>query len=258
MKVLEKLNPYIFYLFIPPHHLKSQGYLEAINNWTEQQKMILHPTKTKNMIFNFSHNKQFSTNLSVKGEIVETLQETRLLGTHISSTLSWNSNTEKIVKDANKRLTLLHAASKFTSNISDLKHIYMSFIRSKLESSAVVWHSSLSEKNRRDLERVQKSAIKIILNKYYSSYEDALKTLKLDTLEKRREILCLKFAKNCLRNDKMKKLFPLEKHQHNMKTRSKSYFKVNKARTTRYKKSAIPFMQKLLNIDRKQNEKILT
>ena len=122
------------------------------------------------------------------------------------------------MKDTNKRLTLLHAASKFTSKISDLKLIYMSFIRSKLETSAVVWHSSLSDKNRRDLERVQKSALKIILKNHYTSYEDALKILNMETLDKRREMLCMKFAKNCLRNEKMKKLFPLEIHQHNMKT----------------------------------------
>ena len=80
-----------------------------------------------------------------------------------------------------------------------------------------MWHSSLSDGNRRDLERVQKSALKIILKNHYKSYEDALKVLKLDNLEKRREMLCLKFAKTCIKNEKMKTLFPLEKHQHSMK-----------------------------------------
>ena len=145
-----------------------------------------------------------------------------------------------------------------TGNISDLKLIYMSFIRSKLETSAVVWHSSLSDKNRRDLERVQKSAMKVILKNHYSTYEDALKILNIDTLDKRREILCKKFAKNCLKNEKMKKLFPIEKHQHSMKTRSQSFFKVNRARTSRYQRSAIPYLQKLLNADREEREKILS
>ena len=133
-----------------------------------------------------------------------------------------------------------------------------SFIRSKLETSAVVWHSSLSCKNRRDLERVQKSAMKVILKNQYSTYEEALKILNMDTLDKRREILCRKFAKNCLKNEKMKKLFPIEKHQHNMKTRSQSFFKVNRARTSRYQRSAIPYLQKLLNVNRKEREKILS
>ena len=41
----------------------------------------------------------------------------------------------------------------------DLLAIYESFIRSKLEQSAAVWHSSLSKCNEFDLERVQKSAL---------------------------------------------------------------------------------------------------
>ena len=57
----------------------------------------------------------------------------------------------------------LHRAAKFTNNVRDLKQIYMLQIRSKLEQSAVVWHSSLTRKNISDLERVQKSALKLIL-----------------------------------------------------------------------------------------------
>ena len=97
---------------------------------------------------------------------------------------------------------------------------------------------------------------KVILKGYNDNYENALKTLKLDTLDKRREMLCLKFAKNCLKNEKMKKLFPLEKQGHHMKKRSQSIFKINQARTSRYKNSAIPFMQRLLNEDFKKREKI--
>ncbi len=62
-------------------------------------------------------------------------------------------NTNNIVKETNKRMQLLHKASRFTNNTRDLKQIYMLQIRSKLDQSAVVWHSSLSQKNRNDLER---------------------------------------------------------------------------------------------------------
>ena len=99
--------------------------------------------------------------------------------------------------------------------------------------------------------------MKIILKNHYDNYENALKILKLDTLNKRREMLCLKFAKNCLKNEKMKRLFPLQTHHHNMKKRSQAMFKVNKSRTSRYRSSAIPFMQRLLNEDYKQRANIL-
>ena len=70
--------------------------------------------------------------------------ETKLLGTIFQNNLKWDKNTKEIVKDAWKRMQILHAARKFTSNIYDLKQIYTTFVRSKLEHSAVVWHSSLT------------------------------------------------------------------------------------------------------------------
>lgn len=133
----------------------------------------------------------------------------------------------------------------------------MAFIRSKLEQSAVVWHSSLTEGNRKDLERVQKAAVKIILKDSYSNYEEALKTLNLESLDKRRSRLCLKFAKNCLKNEKLKRMFPLASKEHNMDTRLKEKFEVYKAKTERFRKSSIPFMQNLLNQEAKKIQKIL-
>ena len=46
-------------------------------------------------------------------------------------------------------MLLLNKASKFTSQISDLTTIYKVFIRSILENSCVVWHSSLTEQANR-------------------------------------------------------------------------------------------------------------
>ena len=182
-------------VFIPGEHLVTQSNMEKVDSWTETKKMKLNIKKTKNMIFNFSKNNQFSTEIKMGNEVIETVTETKLLGTTITSDLSWNRNTDKIVKETNKRMQLLHKASKFTNNTRDLKQKYMLQIRSKLDQSAVVWHSGLTNKNRNDLERVQKSAVKLILGARYENYDDALKMLHLETLEKRREKMCLKFAK---------------------------------------------------------------
>ena len=78
---------------------------------------------------------------------------------------------------------MLHAARKFTTNIYDLKQIYTTFIISKVEHSAVVWHSSLTQDNRSDLERVQKAAVKIIMGNKYTDYNNSLKYLKLESLD---------------------------------------------------------------------------
>ena len=199
------------------------------------------------MIFNFSKKFQFCTNMSLEDEIIETEQETKLLGTFITNDLKWNKNTSEIVKSAFKRMQVLHRAETFTSNRRDLRTIYIAYIRSILEKSAVVWHSSLSEKNRKDLERVQKCAVFIIMGKNYKKYRESLKDLNLETLEKRRNNLCLQFAKKCLKNEKVKELFPKNNTKHEMKKRKTEKYLVKRIRTERYKASAIPNMIKLLN-----------
>ena len=144
-------------------------------------------------------------------------------------------------------MSFLHKASKFTSNVNDLKRIYMLQVRSKLEQSAVLWHFGLSQKNRNDLERVQKSAIKIILGKRYTSYSDALKKLNIESLDDRRKSLCLKFAKNCLKVNKLKKMFPKNSTKHDMSKRNLEFYRVNRTLTERHLNSAIPQMQRMLN-----------
>ena len=249
---------------IPTHNqvisrdkLKSQAQLECINDWTKEKKMKLNEKKTKNMTFNFTKKHQFVTKLKVNDKDIDMVSETKLLGTIITDTLSWDRNTEEIVKKGYKRMQLLNTAAGFTSAKKDLKDIYLTFIRSVLEQSAVVWHSSLTLRNRKDLERVQKVAVRVIMGKNYSNYKTGLKVLKLDTLEKRREMLCLRFAKNCTQNEKMKSLFPLNNSKHIMKTRKHKKYKTNKQNTKRFKKSALPYMRKLLNNECEKKKRII-
>ena len=154
-------------------------------------------------------------------------------------------------------MQLLHAAATFTYSKKDLRDIYQTFIRSVLEQSAVVWHSSLTNKNRSDLERVQKGAVRVIMGKNYKTYKKSLKILKLDTLEKRREKLCLQFAKKCTMNDKMKVMFPLHKTEHKMKIRNQKKYKILKANTKRMKQSALPYMRRLLNNEHEMKAKVM-
>ena len=59
--------------------------------------------------------------------------------------------------------------------------------------------------------------------------------------------MCLKFAKQCVKLDKMKKLFPRNVNAHKMNKRSTDIYQEVRANTERLKKSAIPAMQRLLN-----------
>ena len=228
-----------------------------INKWTEENLMELNAKKTKCMVFNFTKKHQFTTDLSLKNHRIEIVDQAKLLGLILTSDLKWDQNTDFLVKDANRRMVMLRAASKFTSDKHVLKQIYFSRIRCKLEQSAAVWSSSLTKKNSDDLERVQKSAVRIIFGKPYESYSQTLKELGIMRLCERREIICLKFAKNSLKLNNFKRLFPEHVNHHDMKTRKKEKYEVSKCFGKRHEISSIPSMQKLLNRDYFKQKKAL-
>ena len=76
-------------------------------------------------------------------------------------------------------MRILHKISEFSAPVEDMVQIYISYIRSILEQSSTVWHSSLTQEDVDDLERVQKSAMRIILQEDYNTYEKALEILQL-------------------------------------------------------------------------------
>ena len=144
-------------------------------------------------------------------------------------------------------MELLRRVASFGTPAEDLKVIYILFIRSILEQSATVWHSSITDENKSDLERVQKSAVKIILQGKYFSYKKGLAQLGIESLDSRREQLCLNFAQKCTKNDKLKHMFPKNTKSHEMNTRHEEKYIVQHANTSRLQNSPLIYMQKLLN-----------
>ena len=127
-------------------------------------------------------------------------------------------------------------------------------MRSILEQSCVVWHSSLTAENRQDIERVQKKALRIILKNEYTHYERALDILNLESLEERRKHLSFKFALKTKPNQIISNLFKIKDKEHNMELRNTETFNVNIANTERYMNLAIPTIQRLLNDHEKQKQ----
>lgn len=124
------------------------------------------------MIFDFTDKYKFTTNLNMNDEKLEVVNQAKHLGVIISDDLKWDKSTEYLVKKAYSRMELLRKVAEFTKSIDDKREIYILYIRSILELSSVVWHSSLTEENALDLERVQKAAIRLILGEKYETYED--------------------------------------------------------------------------------------
>ena len=94
--------------YLPPQNFNSQETLQKISDWTDDHLMKLNPTKSKYMVVNFTDNYQFNTRLSLDANVLQQVSETRLLGVVFQDDLNRKSNTELIVKQAYKRMILLH------------------------------------------------------------------------------------------------------------------------------------------------------
>ena len=231
--------------FIDSSKLKSQTYLDKIEEWTTCMEMKLNVEKTNYMIFNFSLENQFNTRLKLEDKILDQVHSKKLLGLIISDDLTWKENTSSLVKRAYSRMILIKNLYSFGVPVSDLVEIYTLYIRSVVEQSAVVWSSSITQGEKIELERVQKVALRIILKDDYSDYANALKLTGLETLSIRREKLCLNFARKCVKNTSTQDMFPLKEIKVNTRKPEKYY--VPFGRTDRFKNSAIPYMSRLLN-----------
>ena len=203
--------------------------------------MMLNEEKSKFMIFNFTRNLQFNTRFQINGKNLEQVDHTKLLGTIVSSDLSWWRNTQFIIQKAYKRLEIIKKLYEFDVPIFDLVNIYTLYVRSVLEFNSCVWHFNITQEETHDIERVQKNSLKLILKEKYISYENALEVTNLETLETRRLSLCKKFAVKCTKNPNTSDMFPLDYTRHSNK------FQVSFARNERLLNSAIPQMQRILN-----------
>ena len=74
-------------LIVIGKHLKSQEYLHQINKWTEENLMELNVKKTKSMIFNFSKKHKFTTDIMLKNQRIEIVNQANLLGLILTSDL---------------------------------------------------------------------------------------------------------------------------------------------------------------------------
>ena len=234
--------------YLPAENFQTQDNLNYIAGWSELNKVKLNETKCKYMIFTRSQ-EDFSTRLRINNHTIDKIQAYKLLGIWITEDLSWEFNTKEMCRKAYSRIAMLTKLKYIGTSTDDLIEIYISFIRSLTEYCAVTFHSSLTGSQTANIERIQKTCLKIILGDNFVSYPAALEMTGLDSLYTRREKRCLNFSLKALKHPVHSRLFPTNRNQNNESTnvRNREKFHVNFARTECYRKSAIPYCQRMLN-----------
>ena len=202
------------------------------------------------MLFNKSRKYDFPPEMKFQdGNFLECIEETKLLGIHLSSSLSWEANTRAICKKAMGKMWLLRRLRIVKLQPELILDFYIKEVRPLLEQGVPICNSGLTRAQCRDIENVQKLCLKVILGKDYTGYAEALEELELETMKDRRESRCLKFALKSLLHPVHCAMFPVNSMilDNNKTHQPKEQFQVNWARTESYRMSSIPYIQRMLN-----------
>ena len=234
---------------LPAQNNLLQYYVEDTEKFTTENKMVINKKKTKIISFTKSRKWDFPPELTFSdGSMIEYTSETKLVGVILSENLSWGKNTTYICDKARQKIWMLRRMVKLGLDKLTMYDVYTKEVRSILELAVPVWHSGLTKHQSMEIERIQKISFKIILGTNYISYKQACKHLAAQTLEERREKLCLKFARKNLKSENCM----FTKIGANVNTRQRTKLvKEYKCRTGRFQRSSMPYLAKLLNSNAK-------
>ena len=220
--------------------------LQRTEEFAKANEMQLNYKKTKLILFNPCSSMDFMPQLRLSGNDLEVVNEIRLLGLVIRADMRWCSNTQNMIEKANKRLWILRRLKNMGANQEDLVDVYIKQIRCVLELAVPAWQGGLSQAEKTDLERIQKTACHIILGQSYDSYTAAMDILQLETLEFRRNLISLKFSLKAEKHQKFRFWFKPSEKKVNTRLNTTKYCPVV-ANHTRFEKSPLSFLTKLLN-----------
>ena len=146
------------------------------------------------------------------------------------------------------KLNPLRTLKRFGFSSNELRVVHGGYVRPILEYADVVWHSSITFKQSRDIESIQRRACRIILGNSYESYVEALGTCQFDSLFERRENHCHRFAEGLPNNERTKSLLPPSRFEcHGRSLRNSANISQIPVRMKRFENSPIPYFIKIFN-----------
>ena len=217
-----------------------QQAINSVDSWSSQNHMNINTKKTKEMLIG-SIQKNPPPLLQIDGQPVERVTSYKLLGLQVTDSLQWNEHVSSLCSRAAQRLHFLQQLKRAAMTSDDLLYYYQSVVRPVTEYACAVWHTSLTQEQTRQLEAIQKRAMKIIFGSNSGDLPRPLVTAP--SLAERREMLTKRFfmdllnEKNCLHE-----LLPAKRDSDvTGKLRDAKQYPVPWARTKRFRKSTIVY-----------------
>ena len=137
------------------------------------------------MIVSRKANPSSPARLSLGNSNLEKVECFKYLGLLLSSNLSFSQHIASICTKARRITGLLYRRFYHNANSDTLLQLYRSLVRPHLEYASPVWNPYL-HKDTKQLENMEKFALRMITRKWDAGYQELLDTLGTPSLGTRR------------------------------------------------------------------------
>ena len=179
-----------------------QAYLNWIEKWLTQWRLMMAPLKCSYIVFSSERNNETAINLKLFNEPIKICSETSFLGIRFDKHLSFKNQFNYIKEECGKRMNILKIIANKSWGLSSktLIIVYNSLIRSVIDSSII--YPALSPTNIQFLESIQLQCFKIIQRKSkYESNESIKKEINgYESLADRFDKLNIRYVKQAFTN----------------------------------------------------------
>jgi hypothetical protein len=233
---------------LPASNNPLQPELDEIKRYTDTNLMSINEKKSKIMIFNSRKKWDVMPEMQINpGQNLEVVEEMKLVGYMLRSDLKTKSNTRYITKRAYKRLWIIRRLKALGASQAQLVDVLQKQVLSLLHLASPAWNSQLPVREKADIERVLRTAMRIVWGAQYSSYEEAIQACNISTLEDQRKKIDQKFCRKVTKSDKFKVWMEPTRTNRVETRRAPPRYRPVPARTAAFAQSPIPALTELAN-----------
>lgn len=185
------------------------------------------------------------TRCSFTSERIVSGDELKILGFYFGEKPTAARHVYHLKRKFWARAWILRHLKKADVSPKDLVKIYNCLVCPIFDYSAVIYHSLLNKRESKQLEDLQKKALRIVFGQK-KTYEECLELAGMPTLYQRRTELVDKFLLTVIKNERYECWFPKKEFIHH-DTRRKKIFAEKFARTDQFYMSPMYFFRRRLN-----------
>ena len=158
--------------------------LNELHKWCKNNGMVLNSTKTKVMLITTNQKRhgldRDGLNLDFNMEPLQVITNDKILGVFVDNNLTWNEHIKHISKKIASNIWLLSKMKIYLSQEHRIQ-FYKSYIQPHIDFCNIIWGST-TESNKQKIVRMQKRAVRVILDYNVENSHEAMKSLNIQSI----------------------------------------------------------------------------